>query len=244
MPEQEEKLDVEKAIELLNAALRLQHRSTLQYTLNSGSLFGFEFQAFGDRFWEFAKAELDAAGIEYTERRYLEDVPTTAELAEVLDRMGLQPWDIARPKETKEAGINLPKDTDHRQEWLAAMVAVLPFYLASGLVAPLWAIIGLLLCWAGFFYLGLRWRKTRPYWVLALPVVAFAWWWIALTVGEEALVLEIVDNGVGLGEITRRSGLDNLRVRAEQYGGTLEVGPAGHATPHREGTHLRWTIPL
>lgn len=67
---------------------------------------------------------------------------------------------------------------------LAAMVAVLPFYLASGLVAPLWAIIGLLLCWAGFFYLGLRWRKTRPYWVLALPVVAFAWWWIALTVGD------------------------------------------------------------
>ena len=70
-----------------------------------------------------AKAELDAAGVAYTERRYLDDVPTTAELAEVLDRMGLQPWDIARPKETKEAGIDLPKDTEHRQEWLAAMVA-------------------------------------------------------------------------------------------------------------------------
>ena len=70
-----------------------------------------------------AKAGLDAAGITYTERRYLDDVPSTAELAEVLDRMGLQPWDIARPKETKEAGIDLPKDTDHRQEWLAAMVA-------------------------------------------------------------------------------------------------------------------------
>ncbi len=70
-----------------------------------------------------AKAELDAAGIEYTERRYLDHVPTTEELAEVLDRMGLQPWDIARPKETKEAGIDLPKDVEHRQEWLAAMVA-------------------------------------------------------------------------------------------------------------------------
>ena len=70
-----------------------------------------------------AKAELDAAGIEYTARRYLDDVPTTAELAEVLERMGLQPWDIARPKETKEAGIDLPKDIEHRQEWLAAMVA-------------------------------------------------------------------------------------------------------------------------
>ena len=31
-----------------------------------------------------AKAELDSAGIAYTERRYLEDVPTTAELAGTL----------------------------------------------------------------------------------------------------------------------------------------------------------------
>ncbi len=70
-----------------------------------------------------AKAELDAAGVEYTERRYLEDVPTAAELAEVLDRMGLQPWDIARPKETREAGIDLPRDEAHREDWLAAMTA-------------------------------------------------------------------------------------------------------------------------
>ena len=70
-----------------------------------------------------AKAELDAAGIAYTERRYLDDVPTTAELAEVLTRMGLQPWDIARTKETREAGITIPKDAEHREDWLAAMVA-------------------------------------------------------------------------------------------------------------------------
>ncbi len=70
-----------------------------------------------------AKSELDAAGIEYAERRYLDDVPTAAELAEVLDRMGLQPWDIARPKETREAGIHLPRDAEHRRDWLAAMVA-------------------------------------------------------------------------------------------------------------------------
>lgn len=70
-----------------------------------------------------AKAELDAAGIAYTERRYLQDVPTSAELAEVLDRMGLQPWDVARPEETRDAGIDLPRDVDHRDDWLAAMVA-------------------------------------------------------------------------------------------------------------------------
>lgn len=70
---------------------------------------------------------------------------------------------------------------------------------------------------------------------------------ISLAVSADELALEIVDNGVGFGEITRRSGLDNMRVRAEQYGGTLEVGPAPagqQSTPHGEGTHLRWTIPL
>lgn len=70
-----------------------------------------------------AKAELDAAGVDYTERRYLDDVPTTTELGEVLDRMGLQPWDVARAEETREAGIDLPRDAAHREDWLAAMVA-------------------------------------------------------------------------------------------------------------------------
>jgi arsenate reductase len=70
-----------------------------------------------------ARAALDEAGIAYTERRYLDDPPTVAELAAVLDRMGLQPWDVARPKETAEAGIDLPRDPEHRDAWLAAMVA-------------------------------------------------------------------------------------------------------------------------
>jgi len=52
--ESSEKLDVEGAVERLNAALVLQNRSALQYTLTSGSLFGFEFQSLGDRLWECA----------------------------------------------------------------------------------------------------------------------------------------------------------------------------------------------
>ncbi|MFL6061109.1 MAG: ArsC/Spx/MgsR family protein [Marmoricola sp.] len=70
-----------------------------------------------------ATAELDAAGIGYTVRRYLEEPPSAAELAQVLDRMGLQPWDVARPAETREAGIDLPRDPAHRDDWIAAMVA-------------------------------------------------------------------------------------------------------------------------
>ena len=57
----EEKLDEKAAVEALNTALELQYRSVVQYTLTSGSLFGFEFQSLGDRFWEFSRAELDDA---------------------------------------------------------------------------------------------------------------------------------------------------------------------------------------
>lgn len=70
-----------------------------------------------------ATAELDAAGVEYTVRRYLDDPPTAAELAEVLDRMRLDPWDIARPAEAKAAGITFPRSSEHRDDWIAAMVA-------------------------------------------------------------------------------------------------------------------------
>jgi hypothetical protein len=34
----------------------------------------------------------------------------------VLDRMGLQPWDVARPKETKEAGITIPTSSTGRRD--------------------------------------------------------------------------------------------------------------------------------
>jgi len=70
-----------------------------------------------------ATAELDAAGIAYTVRRYLDDPPTVAELDDVLARMQLQPWDIARDAETRAAGIDLPRDGAHRADWIAAMVA-------------------------------------------------------------------------------------------------------------------------
>ena len=44
---------------------------------------------------------LDEAGIAYTVRRYLDDPPTAAELRAVLDRLGLEPWDIVRAKEAE-----------------------------------------------------------------------------------------------------------------------------------------------
>ena len=53
------------------------------------------------------------------------------------------------------------------------------------------------------------------------------------------LVLVVRDNGVGLRDVTRRSGLANLAERAEQLGGTLKVGAADG-----RGTELHWQVPL
>ncbi|MFJ5989937.1 ArsC/Spx/MgsR family protein [Lentzea sp. NPDC092896] len=66
-----------------------------------------------------AKQRLDDSGVDYTERRYLEDVPTAEELDHVLTLLNKQPWEIAR---TKEAAY--PKDLEHdRAKWIAHMVA-------------------------------------------------------------------------------------------------------------------------
>ena len=61
MGEAEERLDVDEAVSRLNDAIELQYRSVNQYMLSSASLFGFEFQALGDRLWEFARYELEDA---------------------------------------------------------------------------------------------------------------------------------------------------------------------------------------
>ena len=73
-----------------------------------------------------AVALLDEAGVDYTVRRYLDDPPTAEELTAVLDRLGLEPWDVARTSEpaAAQAGVDtLPRDAEHRADWVAAMVA-------------------------------------------------------------------------------------------------------------------------
>jgi arsenate reductase len=70
-----------------------------------------------------AVEELDAAGIEYTVRRYLDDPPDEATLRDVVARLGLEPWDIARAKEAAEEGVELPRDAEHRDDWYAALAA-------------------------------------------------------------------------------------------------------------------------
>ncbi|MFD0686935.1 ArsC/Spx/MgsR family protein [Actinomadura fibrosa] len=70
-----------------------------------------------------AKAALDEAGVEYTERRYLDEPPSAEEFDAVLTRIGAEPWDVARLNEpvAKELGL---KDLEHdRKRWIEIMVA-------------------------------------------------------------------------------------------------------------------------
>ncbi|MDQ4038310.1 MAG: hypothetical protein M3313_08175 [Actinomycetota bacterium] len=67
------------------------------------------------------------------------------------------------------------------------MLGVGVFYLASGLVAPAWAIIVLWIVWLALAVYGVRLARAGSYLVLAVPVVAAVIWYLSLTLGEQVL---------------------------------------------------------
>ncbi len=70
---------------------------------------------------------------------------------------------------------------------------------------------------------------------------------IRVATDTRSMVLELTDDGVGIGDTERRSGLANLRERAEHRGGSFEVIsplPDDALFAMTGGTRLRWTIPL
>lgn len=72
-----------------------------------------------------AQETLDAAGAEYTVRRYLDDPPTARELRDILQRLGLEPWDIVRDGEQIAGELGLKQwprtDDADRERWIEAM---------------------------------------------------------------------------------------------------------------------------
>jgi arsenate reductase len=71
-----------------------------------------------------AAAFLDEAGTAYTVRRYLEDPPSADELRDVLERLGLEPWDITRTGEQTAKDLGLAqwvKTADERERWITAL---------------------------------------------------------------------------------------------------------------------------
>lgn len=61
---------------------------------------------------------LEASGLPFVERNYLQDPPEPEELDRVLKSLGMEPWELARMQEplAKELGLaDLPKE---RSRWL------------------------------------------------------------------------------------------------------------------------------
>ncbi|HEY2296671.1 MAG TPA: GAF domain-containing protein [Jatrophihabitans sp.] len=68
---------------------------------------------------------------------------------------------------------------------------------------------------------------------------------VRLSASSTETHLVVTDDGVGFSEATRRSGLANLRARAELRGGSLTIeSPVHPALPHKPGTRIHWTVPL
>jgi RsiW-degrading membrane proteinase PrsW (M82 family) len=57
---------------------------------------------------------------------------------------------------------------------LVAMLVLAPFFIASGLMAPGWAVAVFIAIWVVLFGLGCVWIRRRPLWVIPLPFVAAA----------------------------------------------------------------------
>lgn len=106
----EETLDVEGAVERLNAALELQYRSALSYTLFAGSIFGLEYQGLVNQLWSFAQEEL-------TDARHL---------VEKIGALGGEPTtSVAEPRWTRDARESVEWLIDTETEAIEAMQAAI-----------------------------------------------------------------------------------------------------------------------
>ena len=106
----DERMDVEKQIECLNRALRLQHRSVLHYSLVAGSVIGLEYQAHAEKMREHAASELEDA----------------TRLVEKITALGGEPTtDVAEMKFVSDPAKALDELIDAEAETLEALQAAI-----------------------------------------------------------------------------------------------------------------------
>ena len=83
----------------------------------------------------------------------------------------------------------MPRDTRTTVKYvlaalaLAAMIALAPFFFASGLMAPGWAVALFIVIWLALFVVGCLWIRRKPLWVIPLPFVAAAVWLGGMSAG-------------------------------------------------------------
>jgi bacterioferritin (cytochrome b1) len=105
-------MDVPTVLECLNRALVLQHRSVLQFTMGSGSMFGLEFQAVGVELWRFAQAELTDARL----------------LVEKITALGGDPTvEVGELRWQSDPAAAVDALIDSEDEAIAALHAVIPY---------------------------------------------------------------------------------------------------------------------
>jgi hypothetical protein len=94
--------------------------------------------------------------------------------------MSIQPTETVAAERTKHSVASLILG------WVGMLgqLASLVWYMASGLVAPGWAVIVLLVIWLGLFGFAIYLLRKRPAWVLVVPVLATAIWFGAISAGE------------------------------------------------------------
>jgi hypothetical protein len=66
---------------------------------------------------------------------------------------------------------------------LAAMLVLAPFFVASGLMAPGWAVALFIAIWLALFALGCVWIRRKPLRVVPLPFLAAAVWFGGMSAG-------------------------------------------------------------
>src|SRR5688500_11827133 len=104
-------MDVEGAVAKMNAALALQYRSALSYTLLAGSLTGFSFQPLALELGRFAREEIDDA----------------RHLIEKISALGHEPTtDVAPLVHDADAEAAIERQIADETETIEALQAVIP----------------------------------------------------------------------------------------------------------------------
>lgn len=70
---------------------------------------------------------------------------------------------------------------------LGQLAVLVPFTVASGLMAPLWASIALVVAWAATAAALVPLARRRPLATPLLPLGNLAVWWLAMTAGQRLL---------------------------------------------------------
>lgn len=66
---------------------------------------------------------------------------------------------------------------------MAGLACAFFLYAASGLLAPWWAVVVLMMLWMLMLVLALLWWSLHPRWLVWLSVFAIVFWFAAMVAG-------------------------------------------------------------